>query len=272
MIKKIFNFRRKISCGSYEKEIWDIPKIVIFSVIALFILITIFSSFKTIKSGEIGLKTRFGKITDTSLKEGINFKVPYIEKITKINIKVQKAEMDVETSTKDMQIVNSSIAVNYRIEVDKAPSLYREVGNQYEDTILIPAIKESFKSAIAKYNAEEITVNRSEVSQSCLQAIQEKVSKYGIVVEDFNLTDFSFSEEYTNSIEQKQVAEQNLEKAKLEAEKKIVEAEATNKANELLKQNTTDEVLMKLFIEKWDGKLPNTMLGDETIFSIMGGN
>lgn len=279
MIKKIFNFKKTITVKepySYkdeliENEIWDIPKIVILSVIALFLLITIFSSFKTIKSGEIGLKTRFGKITDTSLKEGINFKVPYIEKITKINIKVQKAEMDVETSTKDMQIVNSSIAVNYRISVEKAPSLYREVGNEYEDTILIPAIKESFKSAIAKYNAEEITVNRSEVSQSCLQAIQEKVSKYGIVVEDFNLTDFSFSQEYTNSIEQKQVAEQNLEKAKLEAEKKIVEAEATNKANELLKQNTTDEVLMKLFIEKWNGELPTTMLGDETIFSIMGG-
>lgn len=171
-------------------------------IIILGIIILLFS-FKTIKSGEIGLKTRFGKITDTSLKEGINFKIPFIEKITTINIKVQKAEMAVETSTKDMQIVNSSVAVNYRLEIDKAPNLYREVGNAYEDTILIPAIKESFKSAIAQYNAEEITVNRSEVSQSCLKAIQDKVSKYGIIIEDFNLTDFSFSEEYTKSIEEK---------------------------------------------------------------------
>lgn len=241
----------------------------IIGVIVVLGIITLLFSFKTIKSGEIGLKTRFGKITDTSLKEGINFKIPFIEKITKINIKVQKAEMAVETSTKDMQIVNSSVAVNYRLEIDKAPNLYREVGNTYEDTILIPAIKESFKSAIAQYNAEEITVNRSEVSQSCLKAIQDKVSKYGIIIEDFNLTDFSFSEEYTKSIEEKQVAEQNLEKSKLEAERKIVEAEATNRANELLKQNVTDEVLMKQFIEKWNGELPK-VTGNNSIFDITG--
>lgn len=236
-------------------------------------LILLFS-FKTIKSGEIGLKTRFGKITDTSLKEGINFKIPFIEKITKINTKVQKTEMNVETSTKDMQIVNSSVSVNYRIDIEKAPNLYREVGNEYEETILIPAIKESFKSAIAKYNAEEITVNRSEVSQSCLQAIQDKVIKYGIIIEDFNLTDFSFSEEYTNSIEQKQVAEQNLEKARLEAKKKIVEAEATKKANELLQQTLTNELIEKQFIEKWNGELPKVYGGSSIldVTEMLGGN
>lgn len=232
-------------------------------------LILFFCSFKTIKSGEIGLKTRFGKITETSLKEGISFKVPFIEKIIKVNIKVQKAEMNIEGSTKDLQIVNTNVAVNYRIDPNKAPSLYKEVGNGYEETILTPAIKESIKSAIAQYNAEEITVNRTAVSQSCLKAIQDKVEKYGIVIEDFNLTDFSFSEEYTKAIEDKQVAEQNLEKSKLEAEKKLVEAEATKKANELLQASLTDELIMKQFIEKWNGELPKAT-GSNSIFDITG--
>ena len=241
----------------------------IIGVVVVIGIILFFCSFKTIKSGEIGLKTRFGKITDTSLKEGINFKVPFIEKITKINIKVQKSEMDIESSTKDLQIVQTKVAVNYRIDPTKAPSLYRQVGNGYEETILNPAIKESIKSAIAQYNAEEITVNRGEVSQSCLKAIQEKVEKYGIIIEDFNLTDFSFSEEYTKAIEDKQVAEQNLEKSKLEAEKKLVEAEATKKANELLQESLTDELIKKQFIEKWNGELPKAT-GSNSMFDMTG--
>lgn len=242
--------------------------LILLPIIILFGIITFLSSFKTIKSGEIGLKVRFGKIIDSSsLVEGVNFKIPYIEKIIKVNIKVQKEELQVESSTKDMQIVNATVVVNYRVDNKKASGLYKTVGKNYNITILQPAIKESIKTAIAQYNAEEITINRSEVSKRCLEAIQEKVTKYGIIIEDFNLTDFSFSAEYDKAIEEKQIAEQKLAKAKLEAEAKLVEAEATNKANELLRQNTTDEVLMKQFIEKWNGELPKVTSGN-SIFDI----
>ena len=240
-----------------------IVKLVIFAIIGIFLLITLFCSFQTIKSGEVGLKIRFGKIVDSKLVEGFNFKIPYIEKIVKVNIKVQKSELSVESSTKDMQIINTTIAVNYKVDSTKAVNLYRTVGNNYNSVILQPAIKESIKSAIAKYNAEEITTKRGEVSLDCLNAIQEKVKKYGIIIEDFNLTDFGFSDEYTKAIESKQVAEQNYEKAKLEAETKIVQAEATKKANDLLKQSLTDELIAKQFIEKWDGKLPSTYAGQD---------
>ena len=142
--------------------------------IVLLVIISFFSSFRTIKSGEIGLRIRFGKIVDNSLKEGINFKIPYIEKIKKVNIKVQKYEEDVESSTKDMQIINTTIAVNYRIDVNKASELYKNVGDKYNEIVLQPAIKESIKTAIAKYNAEEITTKRNDVSNECLKNIQVK--------------------------------------------------------------------------------------------------
>ena len=237
-------------------------KITIYAVIGVVLLITLFSSFQTIESGEVGLKVRFGKIVNTSLNEGFNLKIPFIESIVKVNIKVQKSELSVESSTKDMQIVNTTLAVNYRVDSKRASELYRRVGSSYEETVLQPAIKESIKSAIAQYNAEEITTKRAEVSTNCLKVLQEKVEKYGIIVEDFNLTDFSFSEEYTKAVEEKQVAE---EKAKLEAETKIVEAEATKKANDLLKQSLTDELVAKQFIEKWDGHLPTTYAGDNIL-------
>ena len=240
-------------------------KIVLCFIICFVVLITLFNSFQIIKSGEVGLKVRFGKIVNTSLNEGLNLKIPYIESIVKVNIKVQKSELNVESSTKDMQVINTTIAVNYRVDSKEATKLYRTVGSSYEEIVLQPAIKESIKSAIAKYNAEEITTKRAEVSSSCLELLQEKVKKYGIIVEDFNLTDFKFSDEYTKAIEDKQVAEQNLEKAKLEAETKIVEAEATKKANDLLKQSLTDELVTKQFIEKWDGHLPTTYAGDNIL-------
>lgn len=242
---------------------YSIPKIIISGILLIFIIVTIISSFTTVQSGEVGLKVRFGKITNTSISEGINFKIPYIEKLIKVNIKVQKAELAVEGSTKDLQIVNTGVAVNYRIDVNKVTSLYKTVGNNYETVVLIPAVKESIKSAIAQYNAEEITTNRTAVSISCLEAIQSKVEKYGIIIEDFNLTDFSFSEEYTRAIEEKQVAQQNLEKAKLEAEAKVAQAQGEADANKLLQQTLTDAVLTEKFIEKWDGNLPETYAGED---------
>lgn len=241
--------------------------------ILFIVLIILFaSSFRTIKSGEVGLRVRYGKIIDSSLTEGVNWKIPFIEKIVKVNIKVQKTELDTEASTKDLQIINTTIAVNYRVDVKKASSLYKTVGNKYEETILQPAIKESVKNAIAQFNAEEITTNRSTVSASCLETIQEKVKKYGIVIEDFNLTNFTFSQEYTKAIEEKQVAQQNLEKAKLEAEKKITEAQATADANKLLEQTLTDKILKQKFIDKWNGELPKVTNGDSImdISSLMG--
>lgn len=238
--------------------------------IFIIIIILFFGSFKTIKSGEIGLKVRFGKIVDTELTEGVNFKIPFIEKIVKVNTKVQKSELKTEASTKDLQIVNASVVVNYRIDINKAVQLYKTVGTDYNNTVLLPAIKESIKTAIAGYNAEEITTNRKTVSDNCLNTIQEKVLKYGIVIEDFNLTDFGFTDEYTRAIEQKQVAEQNLEKAKLDAEKKLVEANAEKQANELKNQTLTDQVLQEKLIEKWNGSLPSYYGGESGLFKLFG--
>ena len=243
----------------------DNKKIIIIGIIGLVIFITILSSFQTIRSGEVGLRVRFGKIIDSNLKEGFNLKVPYIEKIVKVNIKVQKVERETSAASKDLQDINTKIAVNYRIEANKASNLYKTVGNSYEETILEPVIEESVKSVISKYTAEETITKRSEVSSESLKVLQEKVQKYGIIIDNFNIINLSFSAEYSKAIEEKQVAEQKLATAKLESEAKIVEAEAAKKANDLLKQSLTDELIEKQFIEKWDGKLPDTYAGGDIL-------
>ena len=255
--------KRKLFLDKYDDI--SIPKIIVWIVVGLFLIITLFLSFTTIKSGEVGLKVRFGKIVDTNLVEGFNFKIPYVESIVKVNIKVQKTEIDTTSASKDLQDVNTKIAVNYRVKSEEAVNLYKNVGNKYEETILQPAIQEAIKSVVAQYNAEELITKRSEVSTLALKTLQEKVQKYGLEIEEFNILNLGFSEEYSNAIEQKQVAEQQLEKSKLEAEAKLVEAQATKEANDLMKQTLTNELLLKEFIEKWNGQLPTTYAGEDIL-------
>ena len=229
----------------------------------ILVVILLFSSVTTIKSGEVGIRVRFGKVVNRQTSEGINFKMPIIEKIEKMNVRVQKVEVQTASSSKDLQEVEMSLAVNYQIDKDKARDLYKTVGTGYDEVILEPAIQESIKAVTSKYTAEELITNRSEVSEKCQEELNKKVSKYGLKVNDFNITNFNFSEEFNKAIEEKQVAEQKvltakqeLEKERIEAEKKIVKAEAEKQANELKQQSLTDNIIKEKFIEKWNGELP----------------
>lgn len=242
----------------------------------ILVVILLFSSVTTIKSGEVGIRVRFGKVVNRKTTEGINFKIPVIEKIEKMNVRVQKVEVQTASSSKDLQEVEMSLAVNYQIDKDKARDLYKTVGTGYDEVILEPAIQESIKAVTSKYTAEELITNRSEVSEKCQEELNKKVSKYGLKVNDFNITNFNFSEEFNKAIEEKQVAEQKvltakqeLEKERIEAEKKIVKAEAENRANELKQQNLTDNIIKEKFIEKWNGELPKVS-GSNNIMDVSG--
>lgn len=249
-------------------------KIIIIGIVALAILILFTGSFRTIKSGQVGIKVRFGKVVNSRMHDGVNFKIPVIEKVVKMNVQVQKVEVETSSASKDLQDVNMKLAVNYRIDAAKATELYKNVGTKYEEVVLQPAIQESIKAVTSKYTAEELITNRSEVSNSCMKELENKVKKYGLVVDNFNITNFSFSAEFNKAIEEKQIAEQKvltakqeLEKEKIEAEKKIVKAEAEKKANELKQQTLTDNIIKEKFIEKWDGHLPKVS-GSSSIIDI----
>ena len=257
-----------------KDEVKILKKIGIVVFVVIILITFMFGSFRTIKSGEVGIKTRFGKVVGNRLNEGINLKVPFIEKIVKMNIRVQKIEIDTSGASKDLQDVQMKIAVNYRVDYKKATSLYKNVGTKYEETILNPAIQESIKAVTSRYTAEELITKRNEVSDGCEQELSSKVLKYGLTIDSLNITDFDFSEEFNKAIEEKQVAEQKvltakqeLEKAKVDAEKKIVAAEAEKQANELKQQTLTDNIIKEKFIDKWDGKTP-VVMGEGSIMDV----
>lgn len=222
----------------------------------------------TIATGEVGIKTTWGKITNTNMKEGIQFKYPW-QDVIKMNVKVQKYEntKGMETSTKDMQVVNSVIvSVNYQLDDNKVVDIYREVGVGYDLIILEPAIQESIKSTISQYNAEELVTKRGEVSDKILESISNKVKNYGLKVISVSFKDFDFSDEYNQSIERKTIAEQNaltaeqeLKTSEANAKKMIIEAQAEADANNIKNSTITEEILTQQFIDKWNGELPKVM-------------
>ena len=243
--------------------------VVVFVLIIVGILV--FNMITTVPTGYVGVKTRFGEVQNDTIQEGLNMKVPFIEKIVKIDCRTQKMEYVMEASSKDLQkISNIKIAVNYGVDKQKANVLYREIGKDFSSIIIEPSIYEAMKSAIANYTAEELVTKRQEVSNLAQETLTSRLNDKGINVTSLSIIDLSFSEEFDQAIEKKQIVEQQtqqaqyeLEKAKIENEKKIenarAEAEVMRQQNQEITEKTLElkrlEVQQKL-IEKWNGALP----------------
>lgn len=245
--------------------------------VIILIAIIVFASITTVPTGYVGVKTRFGQVQDDTIQEGLNFNMPFIEGIVKIDCRTQKIEYDMEASSKDLQkISNIKIAVNYGIDKQKANILYREIGKDFKSVIIEPAIYETMKSAIANYTAEELVTKRQEVSNLAQETLTNRLKDKGINITSLSMTDLSFSKEFDEAIEKKQVVEQQtqqekyeLEKAKVENEKKIENAKAEAEVMRQQNQEITDKTLelkrlevQQKLIEKWNGQLPSTTLGN----------
>lgn len=260
-----------------EDKIHKIVKYVLLAIIVIFLIITFFNSFKTIPTGFVGVKTRFGQVQHTMLNEGLNLKIPFIEKIVLMDCRTQKTEYTMEASSKDLQkISNYKIAINYNITKDTANQLYKSVGVDYKNIIVEPAIQSVMKDSVANFTAEELITKRSEVAQFALDRLTEKFQNSGITLTALDILDLSFSEEFDTAVEQKQIVEQEtqkaqyeLEKARVENQKKIENAQADAEVMAAQNSQITDNYLklkeienQKAMIEKWNGQLPNTMLND----------
>ena len=186
--------------------------------------IVVFGSWFIVGAGEIGVVTRFGEVQKVA-ESGLNFKIPLIDGVTKMDTRIQKEEVSSAGVTKDLQDVNATLALNYSIDKETALKLYKEVGTNYKDNIINPVLHESFKAGSAQYTAESLITNRSEAKEKILEVVKERLQKYGIVIADLNITNLQFSEAFNAAIEEKAVAQQQVEKAKQDLERAKIEAE-----------------------------------------------
>ena len=252
-----------------------IKGIIIGAIVGVGVLVLALGSFTSVPAGNTGIKVRLGAVQESSLKEGLNLKLPFIEKIVLMDNRTQIVTAEGNSASKDLQTVENSIAVNFRVNEEMSAYLYQKVGINYIDTIILPATQEATKSTIAKYTAEELITKRAEVSEGIKEELGQKVKDYGIIIENLNIVNFNFSDEFNAAIEAKQTATQqalkaqeDLSRIEIEAKQKVVEAQGEADANRILSESISDELLQREFINKWDGKLPTVMGSDGNIMDV----
>lgn len=241
----------------------------IFVVIGVLILL-ILKPWVQIGAGERGVVLNFGAVQDVVLDEGLHFRIPVVQEVVPMDVKIQKVVTDAASASSDLQDVAMSVALNYHISPDKANIVYQTIGVEYKNRIIDPAIQEVMKAVSARYSAEELITKRPAVSMEMQESLNKRLLKSNILVDAFSIVSFNFSEIFTDAIEAKQTAEQNalkakrdLDRIKVEAEQTIVAAQAEAEALRLQKMNISPDLieLRKIeanlkAIEKWNGILP----------------
>lgn len=238
-------------------------------VIVVVVAVFAFSSFFIVPPGEVAIKARLGTIVD-SYGEGLHFKLPLLEKITKFSIQIQRANIKTQAFSKDLQTMNAQLVVNHRIQKETAVSIFRNLGSGYVANIVDPAVQEVFKAIAARYSAERVISERNELVQELNQEVKERLTKKEIVVTDISVVDLDFTEQFLKAVEDKQVADQQaqmagklVEKAKRDAEQQIAKSRGEAEALRMQREQVTPSLieLRKVdaqlkAIEKWNGVLP----------------
>jgi regulator of protease activity HflC (stomatin/prohibitin superfamily) len=228
-------------------------------ILVILIAIVLFSmSINRVDAGYVGVITRWGAVNRV-VYPGISWKIPVAEGIRKMDVRTQKDQVDASAASRDLQVVTSTIAVNYHLDGQYATNVYQNVGMLYQDILIAPAVQNIFKAVTAQYTAEELITKREQVRVKAEEALAAQLAVYHVIVENFNIINFDFSPEFNAAIEAKQVAQQQVETAKqLLAKTAVAQAKGQADAQAALKNTgaLTAEYLEYLALTKWDGVLP----------------
>src|SRR3989338_3660197 len=265
--KKKFGIEsKKQGGGNMEKDIMG--KLLLPAVLVVAVMLA-FSAFFIVPPGEVAIKTRLGAIVD-SYGEGMHFKLPFVESVTKFSIQIQRANIKTQAFSKDLQTMDAHLVVNHRIEQGTAVSIFRNLGPNYVENIVDPAVQEVFKAIAARYSAERVISERNLLVEEINTEVKERLNKKEIIVTDISVTDLHFTDQFLKAVEDKQVADQQaqmagklVEKAKRDAEQQIAKSRGEAEALRMQREQVTPALieLRKVdaqlkAIEKWNGVLP----------------
>jgi regulator of protease activity HflC (stomatin/prohibitin superfamily) len=264
-----------------------IAGIVIAVLVGLILLTVVGGSFYTIDQGERGVILRNGKVVGTA-EPGLGFKMPIIDSVREINVQTQAhVYKDVLVYSRDQQNAGLQVSVNYRLASDKVEKIYSEFGGQdgIVSRLLDRQVPEEVKNVFGKFNAVTAIQERARLGMEIQEAIQKAASNPMLIVESVQVENIDFSDAYEKSIEQRMLAEvevqkvqQNAEREKVQAEIAVIqakaqadavklqgdaEAHAINARGKALRDNPALIELVQA--EKWDGKLPTTMVPGQTV-------
>lgn len=296
-----------IDFGEYDL-VWGLKKRQVFSLLGL--IICLLGFIKTVPTGSTGIVTTFGRIENVSLDAGIHFMAPW-KKVVNMDNRTQKQSIEMPCFSSDIQEVNVIYTVNYQINKANAQEIYRTIGKDYFDKIVMPKALEAVKSVFAKYTAEALVESRSSLSKEIEAILVDDLNKQNIQITATSIENIDFTDAFTNAVEAKQVAEQNKLKAQTEqaqatleaqaqAERQVIKAQAdadasilAAKADAEVAKISSDSALYQgekeasilqrvgeqlakypdlvkyKYIEGWDGKMPQTILGNSDVIMDM---
>ena len=238
------------------------------------------NGFVILNPGQAGVISILGKARDGVLLEGIHFKPPLVSVVDVYDLTVQKFEVPAQSSTKDLQDLSASFAINFRLDPLVVVEIRRTQGSlaNIVSKIIAPQTQESFKIAAARRTVEEAVTQRNDLKQDFDEALSQRLEKYGIIVLDTSVINLDFSPEFARAVEEKQIAEQKAKRAIYVAQQAEQEAQADiNRAKgkaeaqrllaETLKAQGGKLVLQKEAIQAWQeggAQMPRVL--------VMGGN
>lgn len=252
--------------GGSKRTIW--------LVVAVMILMSLWSSIVTIGPGNRGVLMTFGAVHQGVLTPGLHFKLPFVQSVKQMNVQIQKSQTTETAASRDLQNVSTEVAVNWAINPVDAEWVYQRLGDESELTskVIAPVVSNAVKAVAARYNAEDLIESRDKVATEIQQQIVTALNRYKVQVQGVNITNFQFSHAYTEAIEQKQVAQQralqatyDLQRTKIQAEQEVAQAQGQAEAQKLLQQTITPQIIQLKAVEKWNGVLPQVVGGNGTL-------
>lgn len=258
--------------------------------VAIFLLFTFLLGFRTVDTGEIGVVTNFGKVTGRILNPGASTITPFIDGVLTYNTKKviyetaveanQKSskadykDFPVDTNTKDGQQIDVAYTVRFSVDPTKVTWIASNIGSELAlvDKIVKTESRVWVRNIVREYTADELyTGNVAEVQHKIEEKIGPTFSDNGLILDSLGIREIKFSDQYAQAIESKQIEAVNVQKAEniaaraiFEKNARITAAEASAKEQELQRTTISPELLQKMWIEKWKGDVPATMLGNDS--------
>ena len=264
-------------------------RVIVPVIIGFIMLVVVLSaSVKIVEAGHRGILLHFGAVdTASSLDEGIHFVTPFRDNVITMEVRTQRITENAASASNDLQDVSTQVALNYHVDPSTAQILFQQVGFDYANRVIAPAIQESVKQISARFNAENLITNRETVKSEIESNIKARLAPYNIIVEALSITEFQFTEQFRRAVEAKVEAEQralqannDLRRIEIEAQQaearaigeqqaNIARAEGVRQAAVLQAQGEAEAIqiveaqlrenpryLEWLKTQRWDGVLP----------------